>query len=170
VGDILRPPMDFEIEHELNAGVDDVARALLDEDFQNSLKDLGPLADRRVLSQTEQAGGKVRRETRCVLGIDLGAVKKFLGSSDPAWVEDATWHPAERTWKWVIKPEVGADILKASGETSLEAAGETAIRRVSGVVEIRFPLYGGKVEGWIVDGLKESYDEEAERLQAWLDA
>ena len=162
--------MDFEIAHELDAGIDGVARALLDEDFQNSLKDLGPLADRRVLSQTEQAGGKVRRETRCVLGIDLGAARKFLGSSDPAWVEDATWDPERLTWRWVIKPEVGADLLKASGETTLTSAGERSIRRVTGKVQIRVPIYGGKVEGWIVDGLKQSYDEEAERLQAWLDA
>lgn len=162
--------MDFEIAHELDAGIDDVARALLDEDFQNSLKDLGPLADRRVLSQTEQPGGKVRRETRCVLGIDLGAARKFLGSSDPAWVEDATWDPERLTWTWVIKPEVGADLLKASGKTTLSSSGDRAIRRVTGAVQVRVPLYGGKVEGWIVDGLEQSYDEEAERLQAWLDA
>jgi hypothetical protein len=162
--------MDFEIAHDLDASADEVARALLDEDFQNSLKDLGPLADREVLWQKEQAGGKVKRETRCVLGIDLGAVKKFLGSSDPAWVEDATWDPAKSTWSWVIKPEVGADILKASGKTSIEPAGDGATRRVTGTVEIRFPLYGGKVEGWIVEGLEQSYDEEAKRLQEWLDS
>jgi uncharacterized protein DUF2505 len=164
--------MDFEIEHVLDAPAEEVARALLDEGFQNSLKDLGPLADRRVLSQSERAGGKVRRETRCVLGIDLGSARRFLGSSDPAWIEDATWDPARSAWKWVIKPEVGGDILKASGETSVTPAGESgdkAVRRVTGSVQIRVPLYGSKVEGWIVDGLKQSYDEEAERLQAWLD-
>ena len=161
--------MDFEIAHELAAGVDEVARVLLDEDFQNSLKDLGPLADRRVLSQTEQPGGTVRRETRCVLGLDLGSARKLLGSSDPAWVEDAEWDPERLTWTWVIKPEVGADLLKASGETVLSAAGDGALRRVTGSVQIRVPLYGGKVEGWIVEGLKQSYQEEAERLQEWLD-
>lgn len=160
--------MDFEIAHGLDASVHDVARALLDEDFQNSLKDLGPLADRRVLSQSEGPRGTVRRETRCVLGIDLGAARKFLGSADPAWVEDATWDPATLAWRWVIKPEVGADILKASGETALEPDGDGAIRRVTGSVQIRVPLYGGKVEGWIVEGLKQSYEEEAERLQEWL--
>jgi hypothetical protein len=161
--------MDFEISHELAAPADEVARALLDEDFQNSLKDLGPLADRRVLSQTEQPGGRVRRETRCVLGIDLGAARKFLGSSDPAWIEDATWHPDTSRWEWVIKPEVGGDILRAGGTTEIKAAGDGTLRLVTGMVQIRVPIYGSKVEGWIVEGLEQSYAEEAERLQAWLD-
>lgn len=160
--------MDFEIAHTLGAPADEVARALLDQDFQNSLKDLGPLADRRVLSQTEEPGGRVRRETRCVLGIDLGAAGRFLGSSDPAWVEEATWDPTSSRWDWVIKPEVAADLLTASGATVIEADGASAVRRVTGSVQIRIPLYGGKVEGWIVQGLHESYDEEARRLDEWL--
>ena len=161
--------MDFEISHRLTATPAEVAAALLDEGFQNSLKDLGTLADRQVLSQTEGPGGKVRRETRCVLGVDLGAAARFLGSSDPAWVEDATWHPEESRWDWVIKPEVAADILKASGRTTIEPDGDGCVRRVTGSVQIRVPLYGGKVEGWIVQGLEESYDEEARRLEEWLD-
>jgi hypothetical protein len=160
--------MDFEIAHELDAPVEDVARALLDEDFQNSLKDLGALADRQVLSQTEEPGGRVRRETRCVLGIDMGAAGKFLGASDPAWVEQAVWDPATATWDWVIKPEVAADILTASGRTVIEPDGDGAVRRVTGKVQIKVPLYGGRVEGWIVQGLEESYAEEARRLEEWL--
>ncbi|HEY7874537.1 MAG TPA: DUF2505 domain-containing protein [Actinomycetota bacterium] len=160
--------MDFEIAHTLSASPDDVARALLDQEFQNSLKDLGALADRRVLSQTEDAGGRVRRETRCVLGIDMGAAGRFLGSSEPAWVEDATWDPGRLRWDWVIKPEVAADLLKASGITVIEPDGDGAVRRVTGSVRIRVPLYGSKVEGWIVQGLEESYDEEARRLAEWL--
>jgi Protein of unknown function (DUF2505) len=160
--------MDFDFSHRLAASPEDVANALLDEDFQNSLKDLGALADRRVLSQTEQPGGRVRRETRCVLGIDMGAAGRFLGSSDPAWVEDATWHPEHSRWDWVIKPEVAADILKASGTTVIEPDGDGALRRVTGSVQVRVPLYGGRVEGWIVQGLEESYAEEADRLAKWL--
>src|SRR5918912_1105785 len=51
-------------------------------------------------SQTEEAEGRVRRRTRCVLGIDMGAAGRFLGGSEPAWVEDATWHPEKSRWEW----------------------------------------------------------------------
>jgi len=30
------------------------------------------------------------------------------------------------------------------------------------------PFYGSRVEGWIVKGMSDAYDEEAERLEAWL--
>ena len=160
--------MDFDIAHRFAATPQEVADALLDEDFQNSLKDLGALADRRVLSQSEGAGGRVHRETRCVLGIDMGAAGKFLGSADPAWIEEATWHPDRARWEWVIKPEVAADLLKASGTTAIEPDGDGAVRRVTGSVQVRVPLYGGRVEGWIVQGLEESYAEEAHRLEQWL--
>lgn len=160
--------MDFDIAHRLAARPDEVASALLDEDFQNSLKDLGALADRRVLHQTEEDDGRVRRATRCVLGIDMGAAGRFLGGSEPAWVEEATWDPQLARWEWVIKPEVAADLLAASGSTTIEAQGEGAVRRVAGSVQVRVPLYGSRVEGWIVQGLEESYAEEARRLEEWL--
>jgi hypothetical protein len=161
--------MDFDIAHRLTAHPSEVAGALLDEGFQNSLSDLGALAERKVLSQTEEGGGRVRRETRCVLGIDIGAAGRFLGGADPAWIEEATWHPDGSRWEWVIKPEVAADILQASGTTVIEPDGDGAVRRVTGSVQVRVPLYGGRVEGWIVQGLEESYAEEARRLEEWLD-
>ena len=37
-----------------------------------------------------------------------------------------------------------------------------------GMVKVSVPLYGGKVEGWIVEGIEQAYDEEAERLERWL--
>jgi hypothetical protein len=42
------------------------------------------------------------------------------------------------------------------------------IRVVLGTVKVRVPLYGGRVEGWIIDGLERAYDEEAQRLADWL--
>ena len=42
-------------------------------------------------------------------------------------------------------------------------------RTVTGEVKVRVPLYGGKVEGWIVNGVSRAYDEEAQRLAAWLE-
>jgi Protein of unknown function (DUF2505) len=52
----------------------------------------------------------------------------------------------------------------------MEADGEKTVRRVTGTVKVRVPLYGGKVEGWIVDGLERAYEEEAERLAEWLES
>lgn len=161
--------MEFEVAHEFDAPLEDVAAALLDEGFQASLSDISALAGREVLLQ-EDKGDKVLRHTRCLLDIEIsGMARKFVGNGDPAWVEVATWHPDISTWEWHIEPEVSAELLDAKGQTELHPSDSGGtLRIVTGTVKVRVPLYGGKVEGWIVDGLQKAYDEEAERLAKWL--
>ena len=161
--------MDFEIEHSFSAPLDAVTGTLLDEDFQNSLGDIGALESRTLLSQEAHGDGTVVRRVRCVLDIDItGPAKRFIGSGEPAWIEEATWDPAARTWGWEIEPEVGGHLLAARGSITVEPHGGKTIRRVRGSVKVSVPLYGGKVEGWIVEGIEQAYDEEAERLERWL--
>ena len=160
--------MEFEVAHEFEADVDRVAETLLDHDFQASLKDIEALAGREVLSQS-QLGDVIVRRVRCILDIDVnGMTKKFIGDSDPAWVEVGEWHAEESTWRWHIEPEAAADLLEASGKTVLIPSDRGTIRKVTGTVKVRVPLYGGRVEGWIIDGLERAYDEEAVRLEEWL--
>lgn len=161
--------MDFLFEHRFDASLKEVAEALLDEDYQASLDGMKPLKKRDVLEQWE-SGNKVIRRSRCVLGTDLGGAKKFLGDAEPAWVEEAVWDEPRQTWDWVIKPEVAADILSSEGKTELIDEGDETLRRVSGFVKIRIPLYGGRVEKVIVQGLEEAYDNEADRLRKWLES
>lgn len=159
--------MDFAFEHRFDADRDAVAEALLDEDYQASLDGIEPLKERRVLDQTTR-GGTVVRRTRCVLGRDLGAAQRFLGNAEPAWVEEAKWDPGAQRWDWVIHPEVASDLLSSKGSIELEEDGDGTVRRVSGVVKVKVPLYGGKVEGLIVRELERAYEEEADRLAQWL--
>ena len=56
--------------------------------------------------------------------------------------------------------------VHAAGTISLEEDGPGTVRTVAGGVKVKVPLYGGKVEGWIVAGLRSAYDEEARRLAA----
>jgi hypothetical protein len=161
--------VDFEIAHTVPASPEEVASALLDEDYQRSLDGIGPLKERSLLSQTTGSDGKVARRVRCVLQIEIGGVaRSFIGDGDPAWVETATWDPEAMRWTWSIHPEVAADLLSAAGTIELRRAAEGTARVVQGLVKVKVPLYGGKVEGWVVDGLTRAYDEEAKRLAAWL--
>ncbi|MGI8775012.1 MAG: DUF2505 domain-containing protein [Actinomycetota bacterium] len=160
--------MRFEVEHSFAAPADRLAALLLDLDFQNSLADIGGLSAREVLLQ-ETDGDEVIRHVRCVLDIQInGAARRFIGSGEPAWVEVARWIPAEMAWIWEIEPEVGGDLLEAQGRILIEKAGKGALRRVEGDIKVKVPLYGGRVEGWIADGLETAYDEEARRISAAL--
>ena len=162
--------MDFEISHEFEASADEVAEALLDESFQDSLHDLGSLEVREVLDQQERKDGSVLRRTRCVLDLEItGAAQKFLGSQRPAWIEEAVWDPDSMIWSWTIHPEVAAELLDAKGTISIDDDGEAAVRTVAGTVKVKVPLYGSKVEGWIVGGIEAAYEDEADRLADWLE-
>jgi hypothetical protein len=159
----------FEISHSFAHPLDRVAAAVLDPDYQRSLTDVESLAARELLSQDERPDGTVLRKTRCVLDLDIsGVARNFIGSGDPAWIEEATWQPKESRWRWVIVPEVAKDLLEASGHIDFVAAGEETERVVAGDVKVKVPIYGGKVEGWIVEGIEAAYAEEAERLAEWL--
>ena len=162
--------MDFEISHSFSHNAAAVAAAILDEGYQRSLADVESLKERELLTQEERADGTVVRRTRCVLDINItGAARGFIGEGDPAWVEEATWFPDRSAWKWVIRPEIAQHLLEANGDILISGNGDKATRVVEGHVKVKVPIYGGRVEGWIVDGLEHAYKEEAERLQAWLD-
>ncbi|HJR45557.1 MAG TPA: DUF2505 domain-containing protein [Actinomycetota bacterium] len=161
--------MDFQISHSFEATADHVAEVLLDEGFQASLRDIGSLAAREVLHQEERPDGTVLRRIRCVLDVEIsGAARRFLGDQPPSWIEEAVWDPTAMRWRWTILPEVGGDLLKAGGDIAIEQNGGGAARTVTGTVKVGVPLYGSKVEGWIVNGIEAAYDEEAERVVAWL--
>ena len=167
----ILPGVRFDISHSFEPPPEEVGAVLLDEDYQRSLGDASSfLKARELVSQDEHPDGRVRRRVRCVLGIDLGAAARFIGDGEPAWIEEATWHPKDMRWKWTIVPEVAHELLNASGEIELHADGAGTERVIHGNVKVRVPIYGGKVETVIVRGLEHAYDEEAERLAAWLGA
>ncbi len=159
------------LTHLFEASPEDVAETLLDPDFQDSLSDIAALAERQVLSQEASGEGVVRR-VRCVLDVEInGIAKRFLGDGDPAWVEVSVWDPAKSDWTWHIEPEMGADLLDARGTTRIvPGRGGGAERVIQADVKVKVPLYGAKVEGWIAEGLRRAYDQEAERISLWLGA
>jgi len=161
--------VDFEISHRFSHPPDRVAAAILDEEYQRSLSDVESLKARELLSQEEQADGTVVRRVRCVLDIHIsGTAKSFIGTGEPAWIEESKWHPNRAEWEWVVKPEVADNLLDAEGYVSLRDEDSATARVVHGTVRVKVPLYGSKVERWIIDGLEHAYAEEAERLEAWL--
>jgi hypothetical protein len=165
---VFSAPVRFELHHNFEAPVALVAEAILDRDYQESLDGIGPLKSRTVLAQEERDGLVVRR-VRCVLDATFaGPAGAILGNSDPAWVEESTWHPDDMKWKWTIIPEVAASIISANGAVTLRADGEKTNRVVSGDARVNFPFIGGKVERLIVDGVTNVYDEEAKRLARWI--
>ena len=161
--------MNFEFSHSFETDADTLSSVLLDVEYQRSLDDIGALKERKLLSQKEEADGRVHRRVRCVLDINLsGTAKRLLGDSDPAWIEEAVWHPEESQWEWVIHLEVAKELFDAKGTIRIHDSDDGTNRTVTGQVKVKVPVYGGRVEGWIIEGIEHAYDEEATRLAEWL--
>ena len=159
----------FEVGHRFPFGAEELAAAMLDPGYQRSLSNIPPLQSRELLDQTKRPDGTVVRRVRCVLGVELpGAARNFLGNSEPAWVEEATWHPVALRWEWVIVPEVGRELLASHGSIEVTPSDEKTTRWVRGRVSVKVPMFGGRVERVVVDHIKRAYNEEAQRLGAWL--
>ena len=162
--------MRFELSHPFDAEPDDVLAGLFHPDFQDKIRTIGNIHDRTVLSHDEGPAGEVVRRVRYVLALDVsGMARTILGDADPAWVQEERWDVTATTCEWSIHPEVAAELLTAAGTITIEGSNGKSTRHVRGEVRVRVPLYGGKVEGWIVDGVTRAYDEEAARLSDWLE-
>jgi hypothetical protein len=160
--------VDFEITHSFDAHPDRVARVMLDEGYQESLRNVGRL-QRELLDQKTQADGLVVRRTRCVLDIEIsGVAKRLIGEGDPAWIENAIWSQETMLWSFTIDPEIAKDLLEAKGTIQLSGGADRTRRTIEGHVKVKVPFYGGRVEGWIVEGLIDAYDQEADRLRSWI--
>jgi len=160
--------VDFEITHSFEALPSDVAQAMLDEDYQETLRSLGRL-QRELLDQRTQTDGRVVRRTRCVLDIETsGVAKRIIGEGDPAWIENAIWSQEAMLWSFTIDPEIAKELLEAKGTIQISGSADGTKRTIEGHVKVKVPLYGGRVEGWIVEGLIDAYDQEADRLRSWI--
>jgi hypothetical protein len=160
--------VDFEITHSFEVHPDLVAETMLDEDYQESLRSLGRLK-RELLDQKTQADGRVVRRTRCVLEIEIsGMAKRLIGDGDPAWVENAVWSEEGMLWRFTIVPEIAKELLEAKGTIQIAGGEDGTQRTIEGQVRVKVPFYGSRVEGWIVEGLIDAYDQEADRLRAWI--
>ena len=105
-----------------------------------------------------------------MLALELtGVARSMLGDADPAWVQHETWSQEGMHCEWKIHPEVAAELLSAAGAIDISGDETSSTRAITGDVKVRVPLYGGKVERWIVEGVSRAYDEEADRVAAWLE-
>jgi hypothetical protein len=59
-------------------------------------------------------------------------------------------------------------MFESSGWISMVANGGTTVRTATGVVTVRFPVVGAKVEAAIVSGLHDHAEREAEVLEGWV--
>lgn len=162
--------MDLTVEQRFDADVSSVLELYTDPTFFTSLPATDRLATPELVSH-DRDGDEVRLWLRHRFTGELpSAASRFVDVDKLTWVEQTTIDLAAASSRSVLVPDHYAKLLDASAAAAFEPAGPGTVRRVTGEVRVPVPLVGGKVEGAIVDGLREHLlserDEAARRLAA----
>ncbi|MGI9577704.1 MAG: DUF2505 domain-containing protein [Microthrixaceae bacterium] len=154
--------MKFGFEQRWTASVEDVVDLYCDEAFWSTVSGFTKTSPPEVLEITRNGDSAFTR-LRWKLVVDLPSqASRFIDPDNVAWVEETTWNLPAATATVGFVPSQGAALLKAKAEIAVVADGSEAVRRVTGELNVRIPLLGGKVEHAIADGIGDHLTEEAD--------
>lgn len=161
--------MRLTLEHRIDAPLDEVEQATLDEDFQRRLTSLPNVHERRVLSVDKRPDGCVHRVVRYAFSGPVPTpVLSAIGASIVSWDETSTFDPAAHEWRFEIQPHFMRGRLQCSGRYAFVAAGEATDRIVEADITVKVPLVGGRVERFIGQSLTTTLGAEADMLSEYL--
>ena len=124
--------------------------------------------DRTILSEKEEAGVLVRR-LRFTPKKDLPrAVAKLLGSSKLVYEQENRWDRAASTMHWEVIPTVLPGKLSAKGTFTVRPEGEGCVQVVDGDISVNVRFIGGQIEKSIVDEVRKTYDQTAQKTRDFL--
>jgi hypothetical protein len=161
--------MDFSLEQRLTGPVDTVVAALLDPEFLAASAHLPKVGGAELL-EDRRDGTTVRRRIRYRFTAELSsAVTRVVDPKKLTWVDESVYDLATHRGEHRIVPDNYADRLQANYDEVVTAAGPGGtVRTAAGVVKVRMPLVGGRVERAIVSGLQDHAVAEAELIDHWL--
>jgi hypothetical protein len=160
--------MEFSFEQSLRGTPDAVLDLLLDEAFLAARSTLPKLGDSEVLELTRDDTTAHLRVRMRFTGNLAPAVTAVVDPSKLTWVDHATFELVARGARHEIRPDHYADRLSCRYDDVLHPTDDGSRRVLTGTLQVRAFLVGGKVEGAIVSGLREYTAAEGALLNQWL--
>lgn len=156
--------MEFSHELSYDADLEAVAAMLADPAFREKVcAELHVLRHEVSVDGTGAGMAVVIDQTQRAKGIP-GFAKKFVGE-EIRIVQRETWHDATSA---DLRIEVPGKPGTMGGRITLTGDGMRTVERVTGEVQVKVPLLGGKLEGLVGDLLASAYDAEQRVGRAWL--
>jgi hypothetical protein len=160
--------VDFTLTQEIAAPVEAVDEALVNPDFLTRMAELPKLGSAEVVAN-DRGGDIVKLQVRYLFQAELSsAVTKFVDPDKLTWIEDSTCDLAAHHTSCVIRPDNYQNLLEGSYEATIAPSGSGCLRTVTGMIKVRVPLLGGKVEKAIVGGLAENAEAQVALLESFL--
>jgi hypothetical protein len=160
--------MKFTVRQQIPARLSDVLNLYGDAGFFTSLPPTGRLATPELVGRDTQ-GALVVLRLRHRLTADLPSmVSRFVDPARLTWVETTELDTALASSTSTLQPDEYPDLLRASAQAAFSETDGVTTRTVTGSVQVPVPIFGGKVEGAIVEGLEEYLLAEAAAAARFL--
>ncbi len=98
------------------------------------------------------------------------AAAKVLGTDRLTYEQENHFDPATQTLRWKVIPVVMADKIRAEGTATTRPTPAGCERTIEGIIEVKIPFLGGKIEQAIVDEVLKSYENAAATTRDFLAA
>lgn len=160
--------MHFEIQHEFDAPLDAIERAVISPELGPMLGRSLPQMEAVDLLEHRVDDGACHRVIRFRAGAPLAIFKRVDVARDAmAWEEHWTYRFGDHASSWRVEPKAEyRRYLVSEGTYHLEPiAGGRTRRTVHGTLEIKLALVGAIAERMALSEIKKTYDAEAETLR-----
>ncbi len=159
--------MHFELIQRYDADADAVDAAYADPGLYPALVGLPKLGGIEVVGH--DGPPVVRMEVRFRFTGHLPpAVTAVVHPERLTWVQETVHDHADRSARFRLLPDHYPDRLRCRGRYAIADQAGGSRRVVSGELQVRAPLVGGRVEQAIVSGLEEYLEAEAPVVDAWI--
>ncbi len=96
------------------------------------------------------------------------AVAKVLGTDKLVYDQELTFDGATQHLRWKVIPLIMPEKIASEGTFSVVASPGGCTRTVDGVIEVRIPLIGGRIEAAILQEVEASYASAAAITRAFV--
>ena len=147
--------MDFTVEQRFPVPATAALELYCDPDFYDALGPTERIAAPEVVDR-EAADDRVVLRIRYRFTADLpSAARRFVEADKLTWIERTVFDLGSATATSELLPDAYGSLMSASARATFLDDGEGSLRRIDGRLKVSVPLFGGRVERAIVDGLRE---------------
>jgi hypothetical protein len=159
--------MHFRFEHEFDTDPKSYWDLFFSSDYTEDLYRQLRMKSHKILEQKEE-GNVLRRTVHMQPAQEVPAVFKSV-IKDTSYTEYDLFHRDRSAMDVTIEPGLMKDKFETRGVYSVLPAGEGRCRRVfEGDVKVSIMLVGGKIEKYIVDEMRASYEVATRVTREWI--
>ena len=161
--------MQFSTTNTFNASAADVAEALRDPNFYESLDALPDIAVPEVVSCSGSGDSAMLVVRYRYTGKVDGFVRRFIGNEPLTWLQHTPFEPGSHNARIKSETEVARELLRCSGTMTLDGEKKTSTRVIAANLDVRIPLISGRVANSLIPGIIARIDAEADALNDLLE-